>query len=113
MSDNHPFLTFVLVGGVVFCSYNVILNLRRASNFDAAVFHEARDSIESKLGTKLYDYTCVVGQPSPLEQIDAFCQQEAVATVSQYQSCYISKLCPAVVLVAYDKNDLLIYKFRQ
>ena len=113
MSDKHPFLTFVFVGGVLFCSYNLILDLRRASNYEGIVFHEARESIEGKLGRKLYDYTCVPEQSAPLEQIDVFCQQAAVVTVSQFQSCYISKLCPAMVLVAFDNNGSMIYKFRQ
>ncbi len=103
-------LRMAVVLAVVFASFNVMLKWRRSSNYDNIYFEEALDSVAGKLGQKVAEYPCVAEQHTLIDQVDAFCQQEGVVKVLQFQSCYVTALCPAAALVALNKDDKMIYK---
>ena len=107
------FLKMALVVAIVFASFNMMLNWRRSSNYDTIFFQESKESIAAKLGQKIAEYPCNPEQRTLVDQIDAFCQQAEVAEVVQFQSCYISMLCPSKALIAFNQSGQMIYKVRQ
>lgn len=108
----RPFLTFVVVVATAYVGYNAVLHWRRDANFNTVAFQETKESIGQKLGPVVARFPCIsTGSDAPAEAVN-FCQEQTVLEVSQYRSCGIARMCRSLVLVAYDKNGKMVYKYR-